>query len=299
MSRRTVWALALLAGTATATDPQPVPQEMEQPALILAVSGRGTLKAPGADPVGLVEGALIPPGTQVCTAADSFATVRLASAPGCGDEDDLTLLPGTCLIVTDNRSRSGSRDSVLDMQSGGISVREGDGRGAVLVRTPSGATSGAQGGFRVAIEDDAMRSEAVTRPVTVSGGGVERPVQAGFGTRTPTGGAPTDPVALLPPGAPTTPPPDARLHVPDFAWRPVNRALGYRIEIASDPFFTRLLRRSEVSRPAYEPTTLFLPYRVDELYWRVVAFDRLGFDGIPSEGRRLRFPRGIASEASD
>ena len=285
--------LLLLAGSSLAATPE---SGLEQPAQILAVSGTGTLKAPTGDPIGLVEGALIPPGTQVCTGPDSFATVRLASAPGCGDEDDLTLLPGTCLVVRDNRGRDGSRDSILDMQRGAIAVRDGEGRGAVTVRTPSGTTRGTRGGFRVAVEDDAMRSEAVTRDVKVEGAGVEQALQAGFGSRTPTGQAPTDPIALLPPGSPVLPEPQARLHVPDFSWTPADRALGYRVEVATDAAFTRLVRRAEVGRPAWQPTTLFLPYRVPELFWRVVAFDRLGFEGIPSEGRSVLFPRGIHDE---
>jgi len=290
----TLTLIALLGTPSLAVEP--TAGTSEQPAQILAVSGVGTLKAPGAEPIGLVEGALIPSGTQVCTGADSFATVRLASAPGCGDEDDLTLLPGTCLVVQDNRSRPGARDSVLDMRSGAIAVRDGAARGAVTVRTPSGTTTGTQGGFRVAVEADAMRSEAVTRSVQVQGAGVERPLPAGFGARTPSGRPPDDAIALLPPGSPLLPEPEAHLNAPDFSWTPVDRALGYRVELAADAEFTRLVRRAEIGRPAWHPTTLFLPYRVPELFWRVVAFDRLGFEGIPSEGRRLRFPRGIEGE---
>ena len=275
----------------------PRPDGADQPAQILAVVGTGSLRAPGAEPIGLVEGALLPPGTQVCTGDESFATVRLASSPGCGDEDDLTLLPGTCLVVTGNYAHPGRRTTLLDVARGTVTVRDGDQRGLVVVRTPSGTAQGTQGGFRVEAEAAAMRAEAVTRGIAIAGAGVERPLAAGFGARTQQGQAPGEPVALLPAPGPTTPLPDAPLHVPDFTWTGVERALGYRVELAADADFSKMLRRAEVGRLVWQPTTLFLPYRVPELYWRVVGFDRLGFEGIPSAPRRLRFPRGI--EAGD
>jgi hypothetical protein len=217
-------------------------------------------------------GALLPPGAEVCTGDDSFATLRLASTPGCGDEDDMTLLPRTCLTIAGNHASPGRRSSVVDVRSGSVTVRDCEQRGLVVVRTPSGAPRGSQGGFRVAVEAAAMRAEAVSRGVAVQGAGVERPLAAGYGARTPMGAAPGDPVALLPAPVPTAPAPDARLDVPDFAWTTVDRALGYRVELAIDPDFSQLVRRAEVARAAWEPTTLFLPYRVPSLYWRVVGF---------------------------
>jgi hypothetical protein len=270
-----------------------VPSGTDQPAEVLAFQGVGTLRGTDGRTFPLVVGALLPPGAEVCTGDESFATLRLASTPGCGDEDDMTLLPRTCVTIAGNHAAPGRRSSVVDVRSGSVTVRDGAQRGLVVVRTPSGATRGAQGGFRVAVEAAAMRAEAVSRGVDVQGAGVERPLAAGYGARTPSGAAPGDPVALLPAPGPTAPAPDARLDVPDFAWTTVDRALGYRVELAIDPDFSQLVRRAEVARPAWEPTTLFLPYRVPSLYWRVVGFDRLGFEGIPSQGRRARFPIGI------
>lgn len=265
----------------------------DQPAEVLAFQGVGTLRGPGGRTIPIVVGALLPPGTEVCTGDESFATLRLASTPGCGDEDDMTLLPRTCVTIAGNHAAPGRRSSVVDVSSGSVTIRDGDERGLVVVRTASGATRGAQGGFRVAVEVAAMRAEAVSREVAVQGAGVERTLAAGFGARTPSGAAPGEPIALLPAPGPTAPAPDAHLDIPNFAWTRVDRALGYRVELSTDPDFTQLIRRAEIARAAWEPTTLFLPYRIPSMYWRVVGFDRLGFEGIPSAGRRVRFPIGI------
>lgn len=266
---------------------------VDQPAQVLALVGTGTLTVPGASAQPLVEGTFLPADTEVCTGEDSFATVRLASVPGCAEEDDVTLLPGTCMTVDGNHARTDLRTSVVSVSSGAIAVRGNSGTGRVAVRTPAGITTGDDGGFRVAVEESSTRAEAVTGELAVLAQGVEKAVPAGFGVRTPDGEAPGELVELLPPGTPTAPEDRARLLVPDFAWTPVERALGYRIEVATDADFTRLVRRVEVGRTVWEPTQLFLPYQVPSLYWRVVSFDRLGFEGIPSDARQVLFPRGV------
>ncbi|TVQ88748.1 MAG: hypothetical protein EA397_16255 [Deltaproteobacteria bacterium] len=267
----------------------------ERPAQLTALNGSGYARLDG-DPVRLEEQLFLPHGTEVCTDQDSFATLRLGGEPGCEPADDLTLLPGTCLTLRSSDSRTGPSRRVINVRTGALSVRERDLGTELTIHTPSGSTSGTQGGFRVAVEEAAMRSEAVSRAVSVRGAGAQIALEAGLGVRTPTGQRPGQPIALLPPGSPVSPEPEGVLHTPDFTWTPVERALGYRVEIASDAAFTKLLRRTEVGRLRWEPTQLFLPYRLDKLYWRVTSFDRLGFDGIPSEGRALNFPRGVRAD---
>jgi hypothetical protein len=41
------------------------------------------------------------------------------------------------------------------------------------------------------------------------------------------------------------------------------------------------------------PDLLFLPYRVRGYWWRVSAFDRVGFVGAPSDPHRLLVPAGV------
>jgi hypothetical protein len=273
------------------------PGGLDQPAQVLAMVGSGTARPAGGTPVPLVEGVFLPSGTEVCTGPDSYATLRLASAPGCADEDDVSLLPATCLVVDGNHGRPDRRTSVVSVRSGGITVTDARGEGRVAVRTTAGVTTGEEGGFRVAVEDNATRAEAVTGAVAMLAAGQETAVPAGFGVRTLNGAAPGELVALLKPGQPTSPLPGARLLVPDFSWTAADRALGYRVEIASDPAFTRLVRRAEVGGLTWKPSRLFLPARAPTLHWRIVPFDRTGFEGIPSEARAMLFPRGVAEEA--
>lgn len=270
-----------------------------QPAQIVALSGSGTVTASAGMAVAAAEGMFLPADAEMCTATDSFATIRLAASPGCTDEDDVTLLPGTCLTVDANQALIDERTSVVSVRTGAIAVKRNDGDGRVAVRTEAGLTTGDNGGFRVAVEESATRTEAVTGDVAVIGSGSELEVPSGFGVRTDVGSTPGDLVKLLPPSTPTAPDNRQRLLVPDFAWTPVERALGYRVELATDAEFTRLVRRVEVGRASWSPSQLFLPYLVPELHWRVVSFDRLGFEGIPSPARELRFPRGVEESRSD
>lgn len=264
-----------------------------QPGQVLSLSGTGTLTPPGGATEPLVEGAFLIVGTEVCTDADSFASVRLASVPDCADEDAVTLLPGTCLTLRASTARPDARTSIVSVASGAVQVRETGGTSEVAVQTVAGITTGRSGGFRVAVESASTRTEAVTGPVAVLADGQEKDVPAGFGVRTPQGQAPGELVELLPPGTPIRPAPGARLLVPDFVWTPVPRALGYRLELAEDPDMVALIRRTEVGPPQWSPTQLFLPYQTPTLYWRIVPFDRLGFEGIPSGPRPVTFPAGI------
>ena len=267
---------------------------ISQPGQVLTVSGTGSLTPPGGGaPQPLVEGAFLIVGTTVCTGPDSYAAVRLASVSDCSDEDDITMLPETCLVLDSATARPDRRSSVVSVTSGSVRIGATDGGTAVAVRTPAGITTGESGGFRVAVEETSTRSEAVTGDVAVLAQGTETEVARGFGVRTPDGAVPGDLVKLLPPGTPILPDAGARLLVPDFAWTPVPRALGYRVELAEGPDMVSLVRRTEVGPPKWSPTQLFLPYDVTTLHWHIIPFDRLGFEGIPSEVRPVRFPRGV------
>lgn len=312
----TVESIAASRGDASLVDPireanglkageQPAPgtvlelpgvETIAQPGQVLSLSGQGTLTPPGGEPIPLVEGAFLIVGTEVCTAADSYASVRLASIADCADEDAVTMLPGTCLTLRASAARSQTRTSVVSVSSGAITVRDTEGASEVAVQTSAGTTTGGNGGFRVAVEDEATRTEAVTGQVAVLAGGEEKEVPAGFGVRTNDGEAPGDLVELLPPGTPIRPAAGAQLVVPDFEWTSVPRALGYRLELAEDPDMVGLVRRTEVGPPTWTPTQLFLPYDSPTLYWRIVPFDRVGFEGIPSQPMPVTFPSGVVAE---
>lgn len=260
-------------------------------ALVLSLSGRGRLLL-GGNESPLHTGASVPPGATLCTDVASYATLRLP-VDSHGAHDEVTLLAATCLTVR-AEVHLDHRSALLEVQNGAVSVRTSqDAAGRVTVQTASGETVGKGGGFRVTVEEGAARTEALHGAVSLGGGGAVREMAAGFGSRTRTGEAPGDPIPLLPPGAPALPEEGAPLTRPDFSWTPVDRALGYQVEIASSADFARLLLVEEVGTPSWKPDVLFLPYRVPGLWWRIASFDRTGFVGIPSAARGLAIPSAM------
>jgi len=270
------------------------PRGVDVPAALSSLQGQGSARIGTAPPIGLEVGMELPVGTEVCIDGASYATIRLAYDPVTFKHDDIQLMPGTCLVVTSTEAVRGARSSVVQVNQGSVSIRvvEAD-PGAVRVITPSGVTEGERGGFRVTIEDDAARTEALYEQVVVIGAGQDLVVDAGFGTRVRDGSAPEAPVALLAPGTPLAPEVGYPLRRPDFEWTAVERALGYRVEFSSTPDFSEMVLVEEADGSPWGPDVLFLPFRVPGLWWRVVAFDRTGFVGIPSEGRYLAFPVGV------
>ncbi|MCP4809710.1 MAG: hypothetical protein GY884_30600 [Proteobacteria bacterium] len=262
-------------------------------AVLLAARGDVQLREP--DLHTLVLGERFGEGSLVCTGPESFATVRLAVSIDGGQHDDVTLLPETCLRVVTTASHPSTRESVLSLESGSVTLRavdEGD-SGSVVVETSSGTTRGEGGGFRVHIEQGAARTEALYNGVSVEGAGKQVQVDAGFGTRVRAGEIPQVPQKLPDPGTPTAPTDLQVLRVADFSWRPVPEALAYRIEFATTEDFSDLLMADEAPTALYEPELLFLPFRIPGLHWRVTSVDKYGFMGIPSDPRELRFPAGV------
>jgi hypothetical protein len=263
------------------------------PTAVSALAGDGTARIGTAPPVALAVGMALPTGTEVCVAAGSYATLRLAYDPETLRHDDVVLMPETCLTLTSTSGGAGARASTVSVRRGSVSIRVTQEPGEVTVLTPSGVTSGERGGFRVTIEEEASRTEAVEEEVVVIGAGEQLVLEAGYGARVRTGEAPSEPVRLLPPGSPVLPETGHLLRRPEFVWTPVERALGYQVEFASIDDFTELVYVEEVPDVEWEPDVLFMPFRIPGLWWRVSAFDRTGFVGLPSESRILAFPPEI------
>ncbi len=269
--------------------------EAETPAAsVIAVSGGVTASPPGQPTAPLALGADLPAGTLVCTDADGFATLRLATARRTRAHDEISLIGGTCLTLDAAWATPDDHASVVSVRTGSVSVRAGgSGEGALTVRTDAGVATADTGDFRVTVEDGAARTEAIEGEVSVVGAGGEVAVQSGFGTRIRKGEAPVAPVELLRVGLAQRPNEDEPLRRPDFRWATVERALGYRIEIAASPDFSDIVFSEDVGAPPWRPDTLFLPFRGAGLWWRVAAFDRTGFLGLPSAPRRLTLPPGV------
>lgn len=284
----------LVAGTVLSLPPEIGGRE--QDAAVLNIRGPVTATPAGGTATPLRPGASLEAGTLVCTGPDGHATVRLAVAAAGRDHDDVTLVPETCITIRSATSRSGRRASLIRLQQGSVAVPATDAgmRGGTLtVETEAGLTTAASGGFRVHVEPSASRTEALDTALSVVGAGVEQSLPAGFGSRTAVGEAPGAPVELLVAGTLLQPASGVPLRRPDFRWQPDPKALEYRVELATDPGFREMVQVEVSGLPQWQPARLMLPARMHELFWRVAPVDRLGFQGVPSQGRVLGLPSGV------
>lgn len=238
----------------------------------------------------LAAGDVIPMGTVVCTGHASYATLRLATVDLIHAHDEITLLADTCLTIDATWAARSRRSSLVSVRSGSVAVRAEPGK--VSIRTSDGVTTGDEGGFRVTVEGAATRTEAVAGAATVVGAGGAVALTRGTGTRVTAGSAPSAPTPLLAPPALGLPHDGAPLRRPDFSWDVVDRALGYRVELASDPGFADIVSAEDIGGVRWVPERLFLPGGA--VWWRVSAFDRTGFIGVPAEGRLLLPPSELA-----
>lgn len=259
------------------------------PAVLSSVVGGVRAADPAGTAIVARIGAVLPIGSTLCTEGDSYATVRLAAARA-GTHDDVYLSPGTCVSVKASVSAPVGRQSRIGLTSGSVAVRTGDTPGELVVDTPSGLATGSGGGFRVHLESERTRLEALDAVAAVIGAGREQVVPPGYGTRVATGRPPERPTPLPTAGGPVFPDDGAALLDPVFAWTPVPAALGYRLEVSSAPDFSEVVWSDDVATPGASPEVLFLPIRVRGLWWRVASFDRAGFLGAPSAPRALAVP---------
>lgn len=267
----------------------------QRPGQVLATRGRVTITDATGSLRDASVGDSISPGSVVCTVGASYATLSLAIDVGVdGGHDDLSLLDSTCVTIDASYRGHTGRSSVVSVSRGSVSVRDAEAPGAVLVRTDAGVTAGDSGGFRVSVEPNATRTEALTAAVAVLGGGGELVLRAMQGSRTIVGEKPGPAVDLLLPGAPLVPGAGEVFRRADFVWTPVPAALGYRVELSVAADFSEVVHVEEMPAALWAPSLLMLPYRAPGLWWRIASFDRAGFLGPPSGARGMVFPAGLA-----
>ena len=268
-------------------------QLQAEKARVLSVTGTGRITPPSGEESALTCGTWMEPGTTICTSVESFANIRLAEDEDGRIHDDVQISSSTCVTIVSSAVRSEGRSSLLNVSAGSVSISTSeDDDGVVSVQTPSSLTTGTQGDFRVTIEENSSRTEALEAAVvSVFAAGVQVALSDQQGTRAETGAPPNAPTSLLDTGFLIRPESDEVLRWPDFTWTPVDRALGYRVQISSTPNFARILYQQDVPYPEWRPDFLMLPVDVSALWWRVSSFDRLGFESPPSSPRRLRLPK--------
>ncbi|MCO4743692.1 MAG: LysM peptidoglycan-binding domain-containing protein [Proteobacteria bacterium] len=265
-------------------------EHAHQTGYVIALTGTGTLTEPSAAASPLALGAELPAGSTVCTGTGSFATIRLAADGATGGHDDVSLLDDTCVSIRGLSTRPTSRSTTLDLGQGSLSVRAAESLGRMNIVTRDGITTGELGGFRVTLEEEASRTEALYAPVAILGAQTEREVPAGFGGRVSKGEKPTELTPLLPPGKPIRPANGSPLRRHDFAWTAVDRALGFRIEFSTAPDFSELVVVEEIGAVSWKPDFLALPQPARAWWWRISSIDRLGYVGIPSDEQQINEP---------
>lgn len=227
----------------------------------------------------------LPIGSEICTAADSYLSLRAAST--CGDtpgaSDDILLSEDTCVILESAFASSLGRSVLLRVVRGSVTVAPSETPGLVAVTTDSGLATGQRGGFRIHAERSAMRAEAVTGPLQLQGRSNALDLAIRTGSRIPLGGDPSPPVDLLPETALLSPTEGAPLRRPRFVWQPTPDAFAYLFEISSNEAFTAIVYAETVPDPEHTASLLLLPSMARErLWWRVASADRLGFLGVPT-----------------
>lgn len=262
-----------------------------QPSYIISHYGEGLVRLPGKADKPISDYQPLPAGTVVCTSEDSFASVRMSASLDDRTFNDVTLMPSTCVEVRTSYVGGGGRTSMLALSEGEVNVlKTGTGDSQVVVQTESGVALGEEGGFRVAVETDAMRTEAVDAGVSTMAQGEQVDLDEGFGNRVVTGEAPGPPVALLEAGALLTPPDKSYLRRHDFGWVPVPRAVQYLFEVSRTPNFDQVVLRTPAIHADHRPENMLLPLDATQVYWRVISVDRTGFRGIPSDPFTLLLP---------
>jgi hypothetical protein len=221
-------------------------------------------------------------GSRLETGPDGVVVLTLR------DGTTLTVPPASAVRFERLRGYLGTEsiDAAIGLERGGLETRSAPGRQRPLrVRTPV-ATAAVRGtAFRVRGETDRTAVEVLTGRVGASGPGGQAEVDAGRGALATRDGPPRIEV-LLP--APAAGPLPARLETPSATLRvaPVEGATGYRLQVAIDEDFTRLVAESRGTLPEIAVTST----EDGRLYLRARAVSSLGL-----EGRELRASLEVAA----
>lgn len=232
-----------------------------------SVGGGATL-----DGVPAAPGSVGREGSRLETGPDGVVVLTLR------DGTTLTVPPASAVRFERLRGYLGTEsiDAAIGLERGGLESRSAPGRQRPLrVRTPV-ATAAVRGTeFRVRGDADRTAVEVLTGRVDASSAGGQAEVDAGRGLLATRSGPPRV-ETLLP--APAAGPLPARLETPSATLRvaPVEGATGYRLQVALDEGFTRLVADARGAAPEIAVTT-----REDgRLHLRARAVSALGLEGL-------------------
>jgi hypothetical protein len=261
----------LMPGTELRIDPDWLRGEPSA-ATLGAVGGTATLDgAPAA------VGAVGREGSRLETGDDGVVVVRLK------DGTSLVIPPASAVRFERLRQYLGtdSTEARIAVERGGIETRSEPGRRRALqIRTPV-ATAAVRGTeFRVRAGEATTTVEVLTGRVGADGPGGRADVDAGLGAVARRDGPPRIEPLLAAPALGGLP---ARIETPAATLRfaPVEGASGYRVQVALDEGFTRLL--ADTRGPA--PEVAVVTREDGPLHLKVRAVSAIGLEGRESIAR--------------
>lgn len=246
-------------------------------ARVVSVHGVARLKrAGGSELIAIEPDMRLNPGDEIHSENDAFVTIEFIDRSRTRVQDNSLIRIHHMKVFGD----FGLTDTLIELQRGRTenAVPPESGIGTRFrIQTPSAVSSVRGTDFRVGITGNGgnTSSEVLSGLMQVSGERKEIGVPAGFGTITAPGGAPGEPVKLLPPPDLSNTPVLYEQLPLVITLQPLAGAVAYRAQIASDQRFENL--RTEF-------TAASLPFRDGDIpdgeYWlRVRGIDAGGIEG--------------------
>jgi ferric-dicitrate binding protein FerR (iron transport regulator) len=210
---------------------------------------------------------------------DANSSARLVLADG----SEIRVYPRTLLrigpVVLNAKLK---RRVSIDLLAGSIKTHaQYGGRGSQFDVKTRTAVAGVRGtDFRVAVAGGFTRVETTGGAVELAGSKSAVAVNGGLGSRVDGSGVPEKARQLLAgplglrPVAGTVPVGSS------LSWRVVPNASAYKLELASDAYFTQRFQVHSIGRNSWSVPTVLSGAK---WFWRVQAVDRDGFVGMPSK----------------
>lgn len=250
-------------------------------ALVQAMTG--VVKS-GAEPTQLVvagKGTTLAQGDIVQTGKASVVRLALADGSFVALGADTEIKLGRVELTKELK-----RAVRIDLIRGKVeAIAEPQGQGSsfdVVTRTAVAGVRGTR--FRVGVaEEGATAVETVTGAVELQGSGGTKGVvmvEAGKASRVDAAGTPTKPRDLLPAVTVTGPLKGFVTRAVVLRWTAVPGAKGYRVDFGADGEIATEQQRFEAAGPEL---TLPSALPAGHWFWRVVAVDADGFEGLPSK----------------
>jgi hypothetical protein len=248
-------------------------KQAPQPAIVIALDGDARILRSDGSEGALSEGDKLYAGDKVFT--DQEHSLRIQFADG----STLQVLGGS-EVAMDKLSYhedTGMVDTRVRLQRGRVNtwVEKLKPRSRYQIQTPAAITAVRGTAYRLISGDDLItRTEVTEGSVNVSSGGETRAVETGFGLVVEKDKPLPQPVKLL--GAPLIGDNQAGGSTLDIRWERLEGAASYRLQVARDAAFNRIIADRTTDQTGFRLTDL----EPGQYFVRVRAIDALSLEGI-------------------